>query len=247
MTPPAARRIGIVTGLISEAKCLAPAIRALPAADRPTVFCSGGDARRAADGVGRLIGDGISGLLSFGFAGGLDPALVPGDLVVAGAVIAPDGTRFETHDGWREALAEAAAASVPVTLGTLAGCDTAITTAAAKSNLQGSTGAAAVDLESHAVAAAARMAGLPFLAVRAIADPADRPIPAAALAGLSPDGHMRPFAVLAKLALRPWDLPRMARLAEDTRAAHRALRRVAALGAVVVQPRVLFDELVDLP
>jgi hypothetical protein len=155
--------------------------------------------------------------------------------------------RYDTHDGWRLALTEASASSFPVTLGAIAGSDTAVTTAAAKSNLQRSTGAAAVDLESHAVAAAAHAAGLPLLVVRAIADPADRPIPAAALAGLAPDGHMRPFAVLAKLALRPWDLARMARLAEDTRAAHRALRRVAALDAVVVHPRVLFDELVDLP
>lgn len=246
MTPPAASRIGIVTGLISEAKCLEAPIRALAAGNRPAVFCTGGDARRAADGVGRLVAEGLSGLLSFGFAGGLDPALVPGDLIVAGAVIAPDGARFETHDGWRAALAEAAAASVPVTLGTIAGCDTAVTTRAAKSDLQRATGAAVVDMESHAVAAAARAAGLPFLAVRAVADPADRPIPAAALAGLAPDGHLRPFAVMARLALRPWQLPRMARLAEDTRAARRALRRVAALGTVVVHPRVLFDELVDL-
>ncbi len=246
MTPPAASRIGIVTGLISEAKCLEPAIRALPAANRPTVFCSGGDARRAADGVGRLIAEGLSGLLSFGFAGGLDPALVPGDLVVADAVIAPDGARFETHDGWRAALTEASAASVSVTLGAIAGRDTAITTRAAKSDLRQSTGAAAIDMESHAVAVAARAAGLPFLAVRAVADPANRPIPAAALAGLAPDGRTRPFAVIARLALRPWELAGMARLAEDTRAAYRALRRVAALGPVVVHPPVLFDELVDL-
>ncbi|MHA1568174.1 MAG: hypothetical protein ACTSXZ_01790, partial [Alphaproteobacteria bacterium] len=64
MTPPATRRIGIVTGLISEANCLEPAIRALAAADRPAIFCRGGDARRAADGVGRLIAEGLSGLLS---------------------------------------------------------------------------------------------------------------------------------------------------------------------------------------
>ncbi len=246
MTPPAASRIGIVTGLISEAKCLEPAIRALPTAGRPAVFCSGGDAQRAADGVGRLIAEGLSGLLSFGFAGGLDPALVPGDLVIAEAVIAPDGARLETHEGWRAALAEAAAASVSVTLGAIAGSDTAITTRAAKSDLRRSTGAAAIDMESHAVAVAARAAGLPFLAVRAIADPADRPIPALALAGLAPDGHTRPFAVMARILVRPWKLPAMARLAEDTRTAHRALRRVAALGQIVVRPPVLFDELVDL-
>ncbi len=246
MTPPAATRIGIVTGLVSEAKCLKPAIRALPAADQPIIFCSGGNTRRATDGVGRLIADGISGLLSFGFAGGLDPALVPGDLVVADAVVAPDGTRYQTHDGWRAALVEASAASVSVTLGAIAGSDNAITTRAAKSDLRQSTGAAAADMESHAVAAAARTAGLPFLAVRAIADPADRPIPAAALAGLAPQGHTRPFAVIAQLALRPWDLARMARLADDTRAAHRALRRVAALGQIVVHPPILFDEFVDL-
>lgn len=193
-----------------------------------------------------MIADGVSGLLSFGFAGGLDPALVPGDLVVAGTVVAPDGERYETHDGWRTALAEAAIDSVPITLGAIAGSDMTIATRAAKSKLRQATGAVAVDMESHAVAVAARAADLPFLAVRAIVDPAGRSIPNAALAGITPDGRARPFAVMARVLIRPWELPAMARLAEDARAAHRALRRVAALGPPVVHPAVLGDKFVDL-
>ena len=82
-------------------------------------------------------------------------------------------------------------------------------------------------MESHAVAAAAARAGVPFIAVRAIADPAERAIPTSALAGLAPDGSTRPIAVVARLALRPWQIAGVIRLAADSAAALAALRGVA--------------------
>src|SRR5262249_60264974 len=69
--------------------------------------------------------------------------------------------------------------------------------------LRGAGGGAAVDMESPAGAGEAVAAGLPFLVIRAIADPAGRALPAAALAGLAPDGSARPWAVLLSLLRRP--------------------------------------------
>jgi len=58
-----------------------------------------------------------------------------------------------------------------------------------KAGLFHTTGAIAVDLESHLVAQAAARAGRPFLILRAIADPASRSLPPAAVNGLDSDGN----------------------------------------------------------
>ena len=50
------------------------------------------------------------------------------------------------------------------------------------------TGAAAADMESHVVARLAAELGLPFAVLRVIADPAEREVPPAALAGMRADG-----------------------------------------------------------
>lgn len=228
------RRIGIVTGLISEANCLQSAARALGADRRPLMFCSGADAGRAAAGIAGMIAEGVSGLLSFGVAGGLDPKLRPGDVIVAEAVIAPDGSRYATQAEWRGRVVEAAGGPRQLTVASIAGSDTPVLTRTAKARLHHETGAAALDMESHIAAAAAAAAGLPFLAVRVVADPADRRVPSAALAGIGPDGNVRPFAVIGRLVMKPWEIPSLMRLAEANRAAHAGLRRVAALAPLLV-------------
>jgi hypothetical protein len=65
--------------------------------------------------------------------------------------------------------------------------------------------------------------------VRAIADPASRAIPAAALAGLGPDGRRRPFSVLVRLLVNPAQISGIVRLAGDSRAARCSLARAAPI------------------
>ncbi|MFP4003003.1 MAG: hypothetical protein ACLFV8_04440, partial [Alphaproteobacteria bacterium] len=89
------------------------------------------------------------------------------------------------------------------------------------------SGAAAVDMESHAVARAARERGLPWAAIRAVADPANRTIPATAMAGLAPDGTARPWRVIRELTARPQDLPALIRLGRDAQAGLATLRGAA--------------------
>jgi hopanoid-associated phosphorylase len=252
-TGAAPHRIGIVVGLVREAEAFAPALRALSSAARPLLFCSGGSVERARFGVERMIEDGVAGLLSFGMAGGLDPALEPGDVLVAERVVAPDGTSYAGDASWAAALVAPPAELVgcpDCRLAVIAGVDAPVLSAAAKRALRERTGAAAVDMESHVVAEAAARHGLPYIAVRAIADPAGRAIPSAALAGLAPDGGTRPLAVLARLMLRPWQIPDLVRLAADSAAALEALRGVAAGDArrLLRLPGVdLAHELFDVP
>src|SRR5204862_7507567 len=84
------------------------------------------------------------------------------------------------------------------------------------------TGAAAVGMEGAAVAEVARAQGLPFLAVRAIVDTANDPLPKAAIAAAS-EGSVKLSRFLGALARAPADLPALIRLMWRYRAASRSL------------------------
>jgi len=198
-------RLGIVTGLPREAALLRD-VAALVRCDGPGPVC----ARFAAEA---LIAAGAETLASFGLAGALDPRLTPGDLVVATAAIAEDGTRYE---------AETRAFGIHGAILTRAEPVAGI---ADKLRLFAETGAIAVDMESAAVADVARAAHRPFVAVRAIVDSASRELPAAAVAAMRSDGRIDVMALLA----RPWDTLRLIGLARDYARAQAALRSVGGL------------------
>ena len=76
-----------------------------------------------------------------------------------------------------------------------------------KADLHRTTGALAVDMESHVVARAARRHRLPFAAARVVCDPAHRALPPAARIGMKPDGRMDLPAVLRSVLAEPGQLP----------------------------------------
>lgn len=193
-------------------------------------MCSGAVSERAAAGADRLAGRGATCLASFGLAGGLDAGLRPGDLVLATAVVTADGGDRSADAGVIRLLTEAAARlGLALRHGKIAGSDHALTTALAKQALYAASGAVAVDMESHAVAAVAARHGLPFVVVRAIADPAARALPPPALVGLGPEGETRPLAVALALLNAPYHLPALLKLAADSRHGFATLRTAARL------------------
>lgn len=221
-------KIGIVVGMKAEAeRALAPSL-ALPVAFQPKVFVSGASPTRAYEGAKALIVEGVDALLSFGLAGGLDPMLSTGDIVVAELVVLPDGSRVGTDATWRAQLREALVGLGRISVGDIVGQDRAITTTREKAVLELRTGAGAVDMESHATARAAREAGLPFMALRVILDPASRSIPWTALAGLGPDGDTRLWPVIGRLIIKPWELPGLVALGRAQAQALDVLGRLAA-------------------
>jgi adenosylhomocysteine nucleosidase len=225
---PAGKMIGIVTGLRSEAGCVPPA------ADRHIVS-TGGDAERARQAASALIEQGARGLLSFGLAGGLGQELHPGDLLLPEVVVLPRGAHVATDPAWRARLEARLLRSGPtVRGGLLAGSDRLLTSAEDKRRLREATGAIAVDMESHAVAEAARQAGLPFVVIRAVADPAGQALPDAAGRALGPDGRVRPLAIARSLLGRPHDLPALLALWRQSARAHAGLRRVALLAGAAL-------------
>ena len=220
-------RVGVVTGMIAESRCLGAALQETPTANQPIVFCAGASVQRAHDGARALIAQGATALMSFGLAGGLAPDAEPGDLLCATDILDTSGGQWPTTAPWRQALAAALGSDAEAPLVT---SPDPITTIDMKARLHRDSGAVAVDMESAAVAAVAAHASLPFVALRVIVDPARRAIPQSALNGLGPNGEQRPLAVLAALLTRPGDLPGLIRLGRDTARGMRRLRRVAALG-----------------
>ena len=212
-------RVAVLTGVRTEAACL-------PNAD---VHCSGAGTDRAEALAARLVAEGATALVSFGLAGGLDPALRPGDLLLPDAVCFEDGTSIAVHAGWRAALL---GRGLRATGGRILASRGVVTDPGAKRRLFERTGAKAVDMESGAVA----RSGLPFLVLRAVADPAERAIPPAALAGVGPEGDVRPGAVALRLLAAPWQLPALLRLAADSRAGLEALRGAVAAAPLAPPP-----------
>jgi adenosylhomocysteine nucleosidase len=169
----------------------------------------------AAGASERLIRHGATALVSFGLAGGLDPILRPGTVVVAADVL-DDGERLSTD----RVLAARFGGMTGHTV--LAG-STVVADAAEKRALFAATGAHVVDLESGPVARIARSHGLPFAVVRAVCDPAERDLPPAALVALGPGGGIGLMPVLRSVLGRPRQIFGLLALARDAARARRAL------------------------
>ncbi|GJE19160.1 phosphorylase [Methylobacterium marchantiae] len=209
-----------VTGLSKEARlATGPGIEAVGA---------GGSPERLRTLLAARTEPGCRAVVSFGIAGGLDPALAPGDIVIATGIVSDAGRR-ETDFGYRAALLAALSRAGVRALGAdLAGVDAAVMSVEAKAGLRARTGAAAVDMESHVAADFADRHGLPFAAIRVVCDPAGRALPAFVATALKPNGDPDILAVLAALARRPAHLPALIRLARDSGRAFGALSRSRA-------------------
>lgn len=181
----------------------------------------GGDGARLALLLQGALARGARAVISFGIAGGLEPGLVPGTAVI-GRLVGDGATRVRSDAGWVERLA----GRLPqARIGDLVGVDRMVAGADGKRALYRATGALAVDMESHIAARLAAHHGIPFVALRIVADPAHRSLPHAAIVGMRPDGRMDGPEVARALARRPGEFPALVRTALDARAAFLSLRR----------------------
>ncbi len=220
-----------VCGLAFEAR--------IAAGDGVRTLSGGGRSAVLAGAIEAAVHDGVVGIVSFGVAGGLVDGLSPGSLVVADAIVGPD-ERFPTHVAWSRMLESRLPACARESI---AGVDQVVVDAAAKAALARRTGAIAVDMESHIAARIARDHGLPFIALRAIADPLRRSLPPAALVAMREDGGVDLRALLKAIGRRPQQLPMLLRIGLDTRLASNALRQ----GRGLLGSRLGYADLDQLP
>ncbi len=190
---------------------------------------SGIGAKRANLAARTLLEKGATSLLSWGSAGGLIPGLSPGSLVLPKNIIAVDGSVYPVDATWRESLCGQLKEKVNLHEGLLAESMTVLIHPAEKAALFKRTGAMAVDMESAAVAAEAQRAGVPFMAIRAVADPVGTTLPQSALASLDEFGKLRPSRLLKALAKNPVELFSLVRLGRNFHAAQSTLSIVARL------------------
>jgi adenosylhomocysteine nucleosidase len=209
-------RVGVLVGLAAEGRI------AVPLGCRVAV--GGGTAAGAEAAVRALVAQGVTGLVSFGLAGGLDPALPAGTLLVPRTVLLDGHGAMQTD----AALCAWLGGATP---GCLLAGTAVVAGVAAKRALHARTGAVAVDLESGAVALAAARHEVGFAVLRAVCDPAGRDLPPAALAALDRAGAIGALRVLGSVLRAPGQVPGLLRLARDAAAAQRALReRVRLIG-----------------
>jgi len=152
-------------------------------------------------------------VLLAGFSGALAPDLGVGRLVVADAVLGPDGATYPvTHP-----------LTVPGAIaGPIVATERIVGTAAAKRELFARTKALAVDMESATVARRCAEVGVPFACLRVISDDAANDLPPE-LDGIFADGRPRVGRVLVAVCRRPGLLWQLLALRRATRRAAEAL------------------------
>ncbi len=182
---------------------------------------------RAGPAARRLLESGATALISWGFAGALVPNLPPGTLILPEKIRGSDGSIYPAHPAWLDGLHAELRGEFDLRGGTLAESSGVLASGTEKDFLQRRTASAAVDMESGALARAARESGVPFLAVRVITDAADAELPRSALRAADEFGRVRVLTLFLGLCRRPREIFALARTLREVRAAEATLAGVA--------------------
>lgn len=147
----------------------------------------------------------VAGVISFGMAGGLDPRLPLGGLIIGTGVtgVFPRGC----DAGWAKALK----ALLPGAYLGAIHADGRLSADAGEKAARARSGALAVDMESHIAGAIAMEAGLPFAVLRCISDVAGASLPPAIAVSMNPVGGVAYGAVLRSVLRHPGQLPALMR------------------------------------
>jgi adenosylhomocysteine nucleosidase len=210
------RPVLIVTGLVQEAR--------IAAGPGMAVICSSSDPQQLRALLTVFDPTTIRGVISFGVAGGLDPTLKSGDVVVATEVMAGDARWLAGLTLNEDLIASVALGGRRIVRGRLAGAEEVVVARHVKAALHSETGAAAVDMESHIAADYAAKAGLPFAALRVVSDPAHRALPSSAMAAIKPNGDIDLRKIMRSVVRNPMTLRDLVSTGIDFSRALKSLR-----------------------
>jgi len=245
------KQLGIIAALPAEAKCLAGSTdihcaisSPLQLADNVFILISGIGAEQATKAATTLIQHGADALLSWGCAGALSGDLNPGDLLLPSTVKPETGETIQTDKQWHACLSSLLSDSCKPVTGALAGSANIIAEPALKQTLCQSSGAIAVDMESAAIALVAQDAGIPFMAIRAIADDVNTGIPAYINKAMDIYGNINTARMLGLLLAHPTSWRQLMRMGRQFSVAKATLSRISkkiGVDALLPPPPTLPD------
>lgn len=213
---------------------------------RVRIACTGVGPQRAARATEQIAATKPAAIIATGLAGALSAAIRPGTLILPHEIRAEhggggadevskegadetsaEGNGEKTLHPAAELLATARASiggdRISTTTGRLVSVAHPVTRPHQKHSLQKTSGAIAVDMESHAVLRVAEAHGVPALALRGVSDGSSDALPE--LGDADPERLKTQLAIAARALRRPVELRNLIGLALGTR---RALQRLAA-------------------
>jgi len=233
-------RYGFIVALPGEARAAAggrwqwqdgwPVKRLRSAAGEEQIWVRCGiGPQRAAAAARWLVTQQVHGLALFGVSGGLGPDLVPGDLVLAAAVL----DCCETEQPIRLDLVDEGCelalliAGIRVQHGPVLTVTSPIRQPEHKAMLFQRHGALAVDMESAAVARVAAEEAIPCTVLRSICDPAQRSVAEEAFGIVDGEGRLRIKTLLVSVINRLGLVTDLLRMQRDFGPALRSLKQAA--------------------
>jgi adenosylhomocysteine nucleosidase len=219
--------LGIVVALPEELSTLTSKKIPPSVLNSVLVICSGAGAENARKAAETLISNGATHLISWGCAAALSPELKSGDLTLASELLDAEQHRIDISSDWHQYVKKLLSKSLPVHTGTLLESREIVSLSSGKKQLYATTDAMVLDMESVAVAKVALQNNLPFLAIRAIADPVTMDLPKAVSVAMNDSGKVLISPLLKYFLFHPSELPALIQLGLHFHAAKKTLKHVA--------------------
>ena len=161
--------------------------------------------------------------MSFGIAGGLEPGLPIGSMIIGAQVAAFDGT-WACDGPW---VGELMQKFPEAHCGGVWGSETIISTAREKRMLYEKSRCLIVDMESQCAAQIAAEANIPLAVLRVVCDSSEMVVPPAAMIAIDEDGSINAPRAMWNLIRHPGQIPNLFRLMRGTRRAFKQLKMAA--------------------
>jgi len=187
--------LGILCGIEAEAK-IARRIK------NASVACAAARPQKARWLARELVKQGATRLISFGIAGGLEPGLPVGTMIIGAQVVSNDGS-WLCDSKWIGDLIQ----KFPTAhCGAVWGSETIVASAREKHILYEKSRCLAVDMESQCAAQIAAEAKIPLAVIRVVCDSAEMSVPPVVMAAIAEDGRIDILKALWHLARHPLEV-----------------------------------------
>ncbi len=210
--------LGILCGIGSEA-AIANQI------ENAKVACAGARPQKARWLARELVKNGATKLLSFGIAGGLEPGLPIGSMIIGSQVMSMDNSSA-CDSGW---IGELMQKFPHAHCGGVWGSETIVATGREKKALYEKSRCLIVDMESQCVAQIAAEAQVPFGVIRVVCDNADMDVPPVVMEAIGEDGRILAGRALWSLVRKPKQIPDLFHVMQGTGRALKVLKESARL------------------